>query len=108
MRAGAAAEATLDEALAAEHDARAGQAQWPSIRDAGFAVKQNTSGNVVLLCDIAKAQARAGLTAKAVASFDEALRAAQAIVVPIRLWVARTRPSPTRSRALQTLSGKPG
>ncbi len=82
MRTGAAAEATLDEALAAEHDARPGQAQWPSVRDSGFAVKQNTSGNVVLLCDIARAQARAGLAAKAIASFDEALRAAQAIVVP--------------------------
>jgi tetratricopeptide (TPR) repeat protein len=82
MRAGAAAEATLDEALAAEHDARPGMAQWPSIRDSGIRVTQNSSGDAGLLCDIAKAQARAGLTAKAVASFDEALRAAQAIVVP--------------------------
>jgi tetratricopeptide (TPR) repeat protein len=82
MRIGAAAEATLDEALAAEHDSRAGMAQWPSFRDSGIRVTQNSSGDVVLLCDIAKAQARAGLTAKAVVSFDEALRAAQAIVVP--------------------------
>jgi tetratricopeptide (TPR) repeat protein len=80
MRIGAAAEATLDEALAAEHDSRAGMAQWPSVRDSGMTVKEN-SGDVGLLCDLAKALARAGLTAKAVASFDEALRAAQAIVV---------------------------
>jgi tetratricopeptide (TPR) repeat protein len=79
---GAAVEATLDEALAAEHDSRAGMAQWPSVRDSGIRVTQNNSGDVSLLCDIAKAQARADLTAKAVASFDEALRAAQAIVVP--------------------------
>jgi tetratricopeptide (TPR) repeat protein len=78
---GSTAEATLDEALAAERDARPGQAQWPSIRDSGLGVKENHSGDVGLLCDIAKAQARAGLTAKAVASFDEALRAAQAIVI---------------------------
>jgi tetratricopeptide (TPR) repeat protein len=82
MRIGSAAEATLDEALVAEHDSRPGQAQWPSIRDSGIRVTQNSSGDVRLLCDIAKAQARADLTAKAVASFDEALRAAQAIVVP--------------------------
>jgi tetratricopeptide (TPR) repeat protein len=81
MRNGSAAEATLDEALAAEHDARSGMAQWPSVRDSGMVVKENSFGNVGLLCDIAKAQARAGLTDKAAASFDEALRAAQAIVV---------------------------
>jgi tetratricopeptide (TPR) repeat protein len=79
MRAGSTAEATLDEALAAEHDARSGMAQWPSFRDSGLVVKENRSGDVALLCDIAKAQARAGLTAKAVVSFDEALRAAEAI-----------------------------
>jgi tetratricopeptide (TPR) repeat protein len=80
MRAGSPAEKTLDEALAAEHDARPGLAQWPSVRDSGMVVKSNSFGNVHLLCDIAKAQARAGLTAKAVASFDEALQAAQAII----------------------------
>jgi tetratricopeptide (TPR) repeat protein len=85
MRIGEAAEATLDEALAAEHGSRAGMAQWPSIRDSGIRVTENSSGDAGLLCDIAKAQARAGLTAKAVASFDEALRAAQAIVVPSAL-----------------------
>jgi tetratricopeptide (TPR) repeat protein len=79
MRAGAEAEATLDEALAAVH-AQSGMAQWPSVRDSGIAVTENSFGNVGLLCDIAKAQARAGLSAKATASFDEALRAAQALV----------------------------
>jgi len=80
MRAGAAAEATLDEARAAEHDARFGRAQWPSYRDPGIRITTETSsGNVRLLCDIAKAQARAGLNAKAIATFDEAMRAAQAI-----------------------------
>jgi tetratricopeptide (TPR) repeat protein len=81
-RAGAAAEATLDEAVAAEHDARASMAQWPSVRDSGMVVKENNFGDARLLSDIANAQTRAGLIAKAVASFDEALRAAQAIVVP--------------------------
>jgi tetratricopeptide (TPR) repeat protein len=81
-RAGATAEATLEEALAAERDARSGQAQWPSFIASGLGIKENHSGDVGLLCDIAKAQARAGLTAKAVASFDEALRAAQAIMIP--------------------------
>src|SRR5262249_17834187 len=58
VRIGAAAEATLDEALAAEHESRAGMAQWPSVRDSGIRVTQNSSGDVGLLCDIAKAQAR--------------------------------------------------
>jgi hypothetical protein len=81
MRAGLAAEATLDEALAAEHDGRAGLTLWPSFRDTGLGVREESSGNVGVLCDIARAQARAGLTAKAVASFDEALQAAQAITM---------------------------
>jgi tetratricopeptide (TPR) repeat protein len=80
MRAGLAAEETLDEALTAEHDGRAGHTLWPSFQSLGIAVRENSFGNVRLLCDIAKAQARAGLTAKAVASFDEALRAVQAIM----------------------------
>lgn len=80
MRAGSAAEETLDEALTAEHDGRAGHTLWPSFQSLGIAVRENSFGNVRLLCDIAKAQARAGLTAKAVASFDEALRAVQAIM----------------------------
>jgi hypothetical protein len=37
MHAGLAAEETLDEALAAEHDARSGPADWPSWRDVGIA-----------------------------------------------------------------------
>jgi tetratricopeptide (TPR) repeat protein len=84
MHAGSAAEATLDDALAAEHDARSGQAEWPSWRNVGIAVTQ-TPGNVRLLCDIAKAQVRAGLTAKAVTTFDEALRAAEATVTPTQV-----------------------
>jgi tetratricopeptide (TPR) repeat protein len=79
MRAGLAAEQTLDEALAAEHDARSGPADWPSWRDVRIAVTKSP-GNVRLLCAIAKAQVRAGLTQKAVATFDEALRAAEATV----------------------------
>jgi tetratricopeptide (TPR) repeat protein len=77
-RAGLPAEATLDEALAAEHDGRGGMAKWPSWAELGIR-GNDISGDVSLLCDIAKAQARAGLTAKAVASFDEALHAAEAI-----------------------------
>jgi tetratricopeptide (TPR) repeat protein len=84
MDAGSTAEATLDEALAAEHDARSGMAEWPSWRYVGIAVTKSP-GNVGLLCDIAKAQVRAGLTAKAVATFDEALRAAEAPVTPTQL-----------------------
>jgi len=76
-RAGSAAEETLGDALAAEHDARSGPVEWSSYRDIGNAVSQSP-GDYLLLCGIAKAQARAGLTAKAVATFDEALRAAQA------------------------------
>jgi tetratricopeptide (TPR) repeat protein len=80
MRAGSTPEATLDDALAAEHDARSGMAEWPSFRDSGFGVKAGgRSGNVGLLCDVAKAQARAGLAAKASASFEEALLAAQSM-----------------------------
>ena len=75
MRAGLAAEETLDEALAAEHDARSGRAEWRL--DVGIAVQN--PGNYLLLCDIAKAQARAGLPVKTAGTFDEALQAAQAI-----------------------------
>jgi hypothetical protein len=68
------------DALAAEHDARSGMAEWPSFRDSGFGVKAGgRSGNVGLLCDVAKAQARAGLAAKASASFEEASLAAQSM-----------------------------
>jgi tetratricopeptide (TPR) repeat protein len=80
MRIGSPVEETLDEALAAEHDGRAGRALWPSFRSLGIAVTENSFGNVRLLCDIAKAQARAGFTTKADASFDEALRSVQAIM----------------------------
>ncbi len=81
MRAGSAAGETLDEALATARDARSSPAQGQSFRQTGIGVTASSSGDVRLLCDIAKAQARAGLTAKAVASFDEALRAAQAITM---------------------------
>ena len=81
MRAGAAAEETLDEALAAERNARSSPAQRQSFRETVIGVTASGSGGVRLLCDIAKAQARAGLTTKAVASFDEALRAAKAITM---------------------------
>jgi tetratricopeptide (TPR) repeat protein len=81
MRIGSAARETLDEALAAERNARSNLAQRPSFRETGVGLTASGSDDVRLLCDIAKAQARAGLTAKAVASFDEALRAAQAITM---------------------------
>jgi hypothetical protein len=41
MRAGFAAEATLDEALVAEHDARSDPAEWPSWRYVGIAVTKS-------------------------------------------------------------------
>jgi hypothetical protein len=79
MRAGSAAEETFDEALAAERNARSSPTELPGLREIGIAVTASGSGSVRLLCDIAKAQARAGLTAKAEASFYEALRVAQSI-----------------------------
>jgi tetratricopeptide (TPR) repeat protein len=85
MRAGSTPEATLDDALAAEHDARSGIVEWPSFRDFGLVVKAGgASGDVGLLCAIAGAQARAGLAAKASASLEQALLAAQSspAVVP--------------------------
>jgi len=81
MRSGSAAEETLDKALAAERDARSSPSRRPSFRQTSIGVTESGSGNVGLLCDIAKAQARAGLTVKAVVSFDEALQAAEAITV---------------------------
>jgi hypothetical protein len=51
---------------------------WPSFRDSGLGVKAgDASGNVGLLCEIAGAQARAGLATKASASLEQALLAAQ-------------------------------
>jgi tetratricopeptide (TPR) repeat protein len=78
MRAGTSPEAVLDEALVAARDSGANIAQWPSFRDSGMNVK-GSSANVRLLCDVGRAQARAGLTGDARASFDEAL---QTIVGP--------------------------
>lgn len=63
---GSVAEATLDEALAAELDARFRPAERLSWRDVGSAVTKSL-GNVRVLCDIAKAQVRASLTANAFA-----------------------------------------
>jgi tetratricopeptide (TPR) repeat protein len=80
VSAGASPEATLDETLAVERAARAGTAQWPT-DSATRATTWNRSGDPNLLCDIAKAQARAGLTTKAVAALDEALRSARGIFV---------------------------
>jgi tetratricopeptide (TPR) repeat protein len=54
---------------------RAGSAVGETLDEAGDMAR----GDVRLLCDVAKAQARAGLTSKAVANFDEAVRAAQAV-----------------------------
>jgi len=73
MRAGASPEAVLDEALAGARDPGSNMAQWPSFRDSGMKVK-GSSANVRLLCDVGRAQARAGLKDDARASFDEALQ----------------------------------
>jgi tetratricopeptide (TPR) repeat protein len=82
MRAGVSPEATLDEALAAEGDARSG-IPWSN------GIRVTMPGNTDLLCDIAKMQARAGLTAKAVATLDEALRSARAIAMPGTFLIKR-------------------
>ena len=60
MRVDASPEAVLDEALLVAHDPRSNMAQWPSFRDSGIMMKGG-SDNVHLLCDIGRAQARAGL-----------------------------------------------
>jgi tetratricopeptide (TPR) repeat protein len=73
MRAGASPEAVLDEALVAVRDPGSSVAQWPSFRDSGIMTK-GSSGNVRLLCDIGRAQSRAGLMGDARATFDEALQ----------------------------------
>jgi hypothetical protein len=72
MRAGAAPEPLLDEALASAHDPASSMAQWPSIRGSGIKMK-SSSDKVHLLCAIGRAQARAGLKGDARATFDEAL-----------------------------------
>jgi tetratricopeptide (TPR) repeat protein len=73
MRAGTSPEAVLDEALVAARDPGSNMAQWPSFRDSGIIMK-GSSANVRLLCDVGRAQARAGLMGDARASFDEALQ----------------------------------
>jgi hypothetical protein len=73
MRAGASPEAVLDEALVAARDPGSNMAQWPSFRHSGMMMKAS-SPNVRLLCDVGRAQGRAGLTGDARASFDEALQ----------------------------------
>ena len=73
MRAGASPEAVLDEALVAVRHPGSSMAQWPSFRDSGIMTK-GTSDHVHLLCDIGRAQSRAGLMGDARATFDEALQ----------------------------------
>jgi tetratricopeptide (TPR) repeat protein len=73
MRAGASPATVLDEALVAAHSPGSNMAEWPTFRDSGIGVK-GTSANVRLLCDVGRAQARAGLKGDARASFDEALQ----------------------------------
>jgi tetratricopeptide (TPR) repeat protein len=57
----------------AAHSPGSNMAEWPTFRDSGIGVK-GTSANVRLLCDVGRAQARAGLKGDARASFDEALQ----------------------------------
>jgi len=73
MRAGISPEAVLDDALVAARDPGSNMAQWPSMRDSGIKMK-GSSANVRLLCDVGRAQARAGLKGDARATFDEALQ----------------------------------
>jgi tetratricopeptide (TPR) repeat protein len=72
MRAGTWAEAVLDDALVAARDPGSNVAEWPSFRDSGMTMR-GSSPNVRLLCDVGRAQARAGLQADAAATLDEAL-----------------------------------
>jgi len=100
MRAGASPEAALDEALVVAHYPGSNMAQWPSFRDSGIMMKGG-SDNVHLLCDIARAQARAGFKDDARATFDEAL---QTIVGALALPPSTTALPTASANALADIS----
>jgi tetratricopeptide (TPR) repeat protein len=76
------AAATLEEALQVVREVRAPPQQWSTYRATAMAQFSWERNYVEMLCDIAKAQARAGLLEKAAATFDEAFRAAPTIRDP--------------------------
>jgi tetratricopeptide (TPR) repeat protein len=100
MRAGASPEAVLDEALVVARDPGPNTAQWPSFRDSGITTK-SISNNVHVLCDIGRAQARAGLKDDARATFDEAL---QTIVGALALPPSATALPTASANALADIS----
>jgi tetratricopeptide (TPR) repeat protein len=67
--------AILHEALEAAHREGYGGESWPSYEAAGFRLEHGGSNYVYGLCDIAKAQARAGLAAEAAQTFEEVAQA---------------------------------
>jgi tetratricopeptide (TPR) repeat protein len=70
----------FDEALAVLRDPEFDPTQWPSRSASGIAVQTESGmGRLHRLCDIARAQARAGLVDKAIASFNEALQTARTL-----------------------------
>jgi tetratricopeptide (TPR) repeat protein len=76
----------FDEAIAVLRDPEFDPTQWPSRSATGIAVQAESGiGRLHPLCDIARAQARAGLVDKAIASFNDALdtaRTLQPIALP--------------------------
>jgi len=83
------ATATLDEALQVVREVRSPPQQWSTYRATAMAQFSWERSYVEMLCDIAKAQARAGLAEKAAATFEEALQAAPTIrdpASPSRDW----------------------
>jgi hypothetical protein len=101
MRAGASPEAALNQALLVAHNPGSkNMEQWPSFRDSGIMMK-SISNNVHLLCDIGRAQARAGLKGDARATFDEAL---QTIVGAVALPPSATAMPTASADALADIS----
>jgi tetratricopeptide (TPR) repeat protein len=68
--------AVLGEAVDAAEREGSGGEPWPSlVADSHMRILHGDSGYISLLCDIAKAQARAGLTAEAAHAFEQAAQA---------------------------------
>ena len=77
----------FDEAIAVLRNPEFDPTEWPSLSASGIVrrMEDRTAGPKAL-CDIAKAQARAGLVDKAVASFNDALEAARTLQPPASPW----------------------
>jgi tetratricopeptide (TPR) repeat protein len=73
-------DALFDEALAVLRDPEFDPTRWPSRSTSGIVTRmENRTGGLKPLCDIARAQARAGLVDKAIAGFNDALETARTL-----------------------------